>query len=55
MKAKLMYFAILMICVICVVSSGLLSLHRSEGEVFSPELQAQITAFVEKIFPQNAE
>ena len=55
MKAKLVYFAILMICAICVVSSGLLSAHRSEGEVISPEMQAQIDAIVETIFPGNAE
>ncbi len=55
MKAKLVYFAILMICAICVVSAGLLSVHRSEGEVISDEMQEQIDAIVDKIFPGNAE
>ncbi len=55
MKAKLVYFAIFMICLICVVSSGFMSVHRSEGRVFPPEVQEQIDGFVEKIFPNAAE
>ena len=53
MKAKLVYFAILMICMICVVSAGLLSVHRSEGQVLSDEMQAQIDAIVQQLFPEN--
>ena len=48
MKIKLASFAIVLICVCCVVAAGLLSVHRSEGRIISPEAQARIEAFLEE-------
>ena len=45
MKVKLFSFAIMLICTACVIAGGLFSVHRSEGRVISPELQAEIDAF----------
>lgn len=53
MKAKLSYLAIFLICLVCVVSAGLLSVYRSEGQVFSDEVQAQIDAIVPQLFFKN--
>ena len=44
MKFKLIYLAIMLICLLSAVSAGLLSVHRSEGRIISPEMQAQIEA-----------
>ena len=46
MKIKLISFVIALICLSCVVVAGLLSVHRSEGRVISPEAQAQIGTFL---------
>ena len=48
MKVKLFSFAILLICAACVIAGGLLSVHRSEGRIISPELQAEIEAFLDR-------
>ena len=53
MKAKLSYLAIFLICLVCVVSAGLLSVYRSEGCIISADLQEQIDGFVEKVFPEK--
>ena len=47
MKVKIMSFVIVLICLGCVVSAGLFSVHRSEGRILSPEAQAKIEAFLE--------
>ncbi|MBQ7380323.1 MAG: hypothetical protein IJW70_11680 [Clostridia bacterium] len=48
MKFKLIYLAIMLICLLSAVSAGLLSVHRSEGRIISPEMQAQIEAFLDE-------
>lgn len=48
MKIKLASFLIFLICLACVVSAGLLSVHRSEGRVLTEEMQAKIEAFLEQ-------
>ena len=48
MKIKWASFAIALVCVCCVLTAGLLSVHRSEGRVISPEAQARIAAFLEE-------
>lgn len=48
MKVKLFSFAIVLICTSCVIASGVLSVHRSEGRIISPELQAKIEAFLDE-------
>ncbi len=48
MKFKLIYLAVMLICLLSAVSAGLLSVHRSEGRIISPEMQAQIEAFLDE-------
>ncbi len=48
MKIKLISFAIILICISCVVSAGLFSVHRSEGRILSPEAKAKIEAVLEQ-------
>ena len=46
MKIKLISFAIILICISSAVAAGLLSVHRSEGRIISPEEQAKIEVFL---------
>lgn len=55
MKVKLISFAIVLICLLSVVAGGLLSVHRSEGRILTPEMQEQLEDFVEQIFPEAAQ
>ena len=48
MKVKLFSFAIVLICTFCVLAGGVLSVHRSEGRIISPEMQAKIEAFLDE-------
>ncbi len=45
MRIKLISIAIILICLSSSVMAGLLSVHRSEGRIISPEVQAKIEAF----------
>lgn len=49
MKIKLISLCIVFICVLTAVSAGVLSVHRSEGRIISPEAQAKIEAYWEQI------
>ena len=48
MKIKLISLAIIFLCLLSSVIAGLLSVHRSEGRIVSPEVQEKIEAFLEQ-------
>lgn len=48
MKFKLIYAAILLICLLSAISAGLLSVYRCEGDIMSDEDRVKIEEIVQQ-------